>query len=269
MEKNDFNKIKIRINSEYGLLREAIIGYYKNYYRKDLIKLLQKEMENLKSTLRMHNVKVHEPDEVQGLNDQVTPRDIGFVIGNKFFISSMVERRRQNEWKGIMRIIKRIDGEIIKAPPNVFIEGGDILIDGNTVFVGLGERTNAGGLNFLKEKLKDEYTLYPVKINALHLDVVLNIIARDLVLCYFQRIKEIPSYIKEKFALIETTRKEFGALCINALSIGNGRVLVRKGFDRINNLLRDHGLDVIEISFTVIPRKGGGIRCTVLPLRRE
>ena len=263
------SKIKIQVSSEHRPLREAIIGYYQNYYRQDFIKVLQYEIENLKSVLIENGVRVYELDPVSGLKDQVTPRDIGFVIGNTFILSSMVEKRRRNEWKGLKKVLEMIDGRIIRAPKSAFIEGGDILINGTEIFVGIGERTNFDGLHFLKGIFENEYDIFPIKINALHLDVVFNIISDDVAIYYPSLIEQLPDIIKNKFLLIKTNSLEYQAMCVNSLSIGNGKILVREGFPRLNKLLQDVGLDIIEIPFTVIPLKWGGIRCTVLPLRRE
>ena len=80
---------------------------------------------------------------------QMFTRDLAFVIGDKFFISNMRKENRKPAIKGWHHIIDTIDKEnIIKVPDDIYLEGGDILVDNKTIYVGISERTTTDGVNF-------------------------------------------------------------------------------------------------------------------------
>ena len=92
-------------------------------------------------------------------------RDLAFVIGNKFFISNMKKENRKKAINGWNKIIEQINPQdIVNVPSNIFLEGGDVIVDDKTVYVGISERTTMEGVKFLKETLGNEYQVIPLKL---------------------------------------------------------------------------------------------------------
>lgn len=117
------------------------------------------EMTAFQHVLERYGVTVHRPKVIPDLN-QIFTRDIGFVIENKF-IKANILPERADEWQAIKFLVDKIDpNDIIEAPSNVHIEGGDVILWNDYIFVGTytgsdyteinTARTNIDGVNFLK-----------------------------------------------------------------------------------------------------------------------
>ena len=85
-------------------LMNYLKGRYPIKYR------LQNQLLNLKKTLIKHDITVHELDIVD--TNQIFSRDLGFVIDDKFFLSSIITDR-ELELKRLKSLLKKIS-KIIK-----------------------------------------------------------------------------------------------------------------------------------------------------------
>ena len=163
-------------------------------------------------------------------------RDLAFVIGNKFFISNMRKENRKSAIKGWSNIIKQIDeDDIIKVPENIYLEGGDVLVDGKIIYIGIGERTTMESVNFLKSVLDKNYTIIPLKLkpNFLHLDVVFTIIYPNLALIYKEGLEESSYKLLDKYDKIELTKKEQFELGTNVFVIDPNAIIINSNHKRI------------------------------------
>src|SRR5690606_1824399 len=120
--------------------------------------------------------------------NQIFSRDIGFVVDH-YFIKANILPDRAEEWRAIEHIIKQIaPHDLIEAPEEVHIEGGDVILWNEYLFVGTYKgddystlntaRTNMRGVQFLRDmfpnKMVKEFDLIKSmtnpRENALHLD---------------------------------------------------------------------------------------------------
>ena len=244
---------------------------------------LVEEFKGYVKALEDKGVEVLRPDYVgKFVYDQLTPRDIGVTIGNRFLICNMKLKSRRYEVAGIFKHILQMEG----AEPNILIpedhdallEGGDIMVDKGFIFLGISQRSNEKGFEYLKEKFGNEYTVVPVRCtsldegeNVLHLDCTFNPVGKNLALIYPDGFEEIPKEIKDNYTFIEVTREEQQELATNVLSIDDKTIIARDHptCKRITKVLRDHGFEVIEIKFDGAPAAGGSFRCCSLPLIRR
>lgn len=102
---------KMVCRTEYGTLQKVVLCSPEHMTIKDVINETQKHFEDdnihvktandqhnrFVEALRSHNVEVILLPVRDGLPEQVFTRDIGFVIGEKAFLSSMTEPIRQGE----------------------------------------------------------------------------------------------------------------------------------------------------------------------------
>jgi N-dimethylarginine dimethylaminohydrolase len=183
----------ININSETGLLKSIILGTandrnqnpnLNNPKYADIIKRgkdpseadMVREMEQFRAVLEDNEVKVLRPQNISNY-DQMFCRDIGFAVGDHFFIANMRKKNRQVEIEAIQYLVDQFE-KVHIPPADAIIEGGDIIVWKQYVFVGLGDRTNEAGITFLKQMLAGEKEVIPIKIkatddpktNVLHLD---------------------------------------------------------------------------------------------------
>ena len=91
--------------------------------------------------LNKYNVKVLRPENILNLN-QVFARDLGFVIEDTFLVSNIIENRFE-EIPAIEHIINQISADkVLNIDSNSKIEGGDVAIFKNHVFIGASNPTD-------------------------------------------------------------------------------------------------------------------------------
>jgi len=102
------------------------------------------ELEAFEMALKEAGVEVLRPQNLKGV-EQMFTRDIGFVIDDKFVVAKMKELVRQKEFPGIESLLGNIPKErILRLPKEAMVEGGDVIVHKNHLFVGISKRTIKG-----------------------------------------------------------------------------------------------------------------------------
>ncbi|KAF1680852.1 MULTISPECIES: dimethylarginine dimethylaminohydrolase family protein [Bacillus] len=275
---------KTGCQTEYGTLQKVILCKPEHMTIKNIINETQKHFEEdnihvktaidqhsrLVEALRSHNIEVILLPVREGLPEQVFTRDIGFVIGEKVFLSSMTEPIRQGEEAVITEFFHSQDISYTRML-DTSIEGGDVIIDGDIVYVGISQRTDLSAIGQLEEALPD-YTIVPVKLHEkfLHLDCVFNIISESEALIYPQALEsEATDMLAKRYDLIEVPEDEQFALGTNVLSIGRKTIISLPSNRHVNQQLSERGYHIIEIDLSEIIKSGGSFRCCTMPLLRD
>jgi N-dimethylarginine dimethylaminohydrolase len=249
------------------------------------------EMEALNAVFKKYEVTVFRPELIENYN-QIFARDIGFVIDD-IFIKSNILPDRVRELDAIQYIIDQINPvKVIRPPEEVHIEGGDVMLWDDYVFVGtykgsdyanyITARTNMHGVNFIKElfpnKKVKEFDLVKSKIeardNALHLDCCFQPIGTNKGIIYKRGFREEADYmflvdLFGKENLFHIKRNEMYNMNSNVFSIDTNVVVSEKKFKRLNKWLRSNGFVVEEIPYAEIAKQEGLLRCSTLPLIRD
>jgi N-dimethylarginine dimethylaminohydrolase len=270
--------------SEYDLLKrvvlcpprylriDQVINQVQARFREEGIDTRRAEEQHhaLVDTLHRFGVDVIllEPDP--SYPDQVFTRDIGFTLGPRLFVSKMDEEIRQGEERALTDWLIRshIPYHLIRSGS---IEGGDVMIDQGTVWVGDSGRTSRQAMEELRRELPDMEVIslsFPAKY--LHLDCVLNILSPEEALIFppaFQ--KEDLERLAARYELIKVDEEEQFTLGTNILSLGNRTLLSLPVNPRVNKAMRSRGLTVIEVDLSEIIKSGGSFRCCTLPLVRK
>jgi N-dimethylarginine dimethylaminohydrolase len=249
------------------------------------------EMEAFNSVFQKYGVTVLRPEMIENYN-QIFTRDIGFVIDD-IFIKSNILPDRERELDAIQYVIDQINpSKVVRPPEEVHIEGGDVMLWNDYVFVGtykgsdyasyVTARTNWQGVNFIKElfpnKIVKEFDLVKSRIeardNALHLDCCFQPVGKDKGIIYKSGFREEADYmflvdLFGKENLFHITRDEMYNMNSNVFSIDTNVVVSEKNFTRLNNWLRANGFVVEEIPYAEIAKQEGLLRCSTLPLIRD
>ena len=249
------------------------------------------EMDAFESVLRKYDVTVFRPQLIPNYN-QIFTRDIGFVIDD-VFVKSNILPDRERELDAIQYIIDQINpAKVVRPPSVVHIEGGDVMLWKNYIFVGtykgsdykdyITARTNVQGVEYLRKlfpnKIVKEFDLVKSKIeardNALHLDCCFQPVGKDKGIIYKRGFREEADYLFlldlfGKDNLFHIKRKEMYHMNSNVFSIAPDVVVSERKFHRLNNWLRNNGFTVEEIPYAEIAKQEGLLRCSTLPLIRE
>ncbi len=300
--------MNLNINSETSKLKEVLIGNSYNFKSplnfRDLYdptsllnylkgkypnkSQLQSQLSELKKILIKHEVKVHELDTED--TNQIFARDLGFVIDDNFIVSSIIPDR-EKELNGLRTLLNNIKN-VIKLPKSAHIEGGDVVVTKDHVFIGyydksdyknqITARTNKKAIKIIKDSIKKKEVI-PIELikssvrpseNALHLDCCFQPVSTDkAVMCKEAFVNKIElnfitSYYGEK-NIFNVTLDEMSKLYCNFFSINENTVITDKRFKRLIDWFNNIGLNVEKLDFSEVSKLGGLFRCCTLPLYRE
>lgn len=276
------------VKNEYGKLKKVLMASIESFQIHDPINLTQKfyykdnppilrkaiiEQKRFVDTLLAHDVEIVWAEKRVDCTNQVNTRDVSFVIGDNFIISPMKEKERQNEYLAILSYLKndKCDGRVLR-PTQGIIEGGDIVIDNDVIFIGISQRTNEEGVKWIIDNFSANYQIVPLYLSPgyLHLDVVFNIVSKKNALVHRQGLaEESMKLIKSRYEPIFTEEKEQIYLPTNVFSIDQNTIVADKRNHVTNKTLKRIGKKVIELDYTEISKIGGSFRCSTCPLIRE
>ncbi len=249
------------------------------------------EMDAFQQVFEKHGVTVYRPDIIEDCN-QIFARDIAFVIDD-VFIKSNILPDREKEQQAIQNVIAQINPEkVIQPPEEVHVEGGDVMLWGNHIFVGtykgkdyknhITARTNLEAVAFLKElfpnKIVKDFDLVKSKTqpkdNALHLDCCFQPVGKNKAIIYKGGFRDVNDYkyLVNLFGeqnLFHITRDEMYEMFSNVFSIAPDVVVSENNFTRLNNWLEKQGFTVEKIPYAEIAKQEGLLRCSTLPLIRN
>lgn len=248
------------------------------------------EMDAFKNVLEKHGVKVYRPEMIENYN-QIFTRDIGFVIENTFVKANILPDRNR-ELDAINYILNDINpSNIVRPPENVHIEGGDVMLWNDYIFIGtykgsdyknfITARTNMEGVDYIKSmfpnKIVKEFDLIKSKLeardNALHLDCCFQPVGKNKGIIYKSGFREEADYeflikLFGRENLFHITRDEMYYMNSNVFSIDDNIVVSERNFTRLNDWLRKNDFLVEEIPYGEIAKQEGLLRCSTLPLER-
>ncbi|MCM3594950.1 dimethylarginine dimethylaminohydrolase family protein [Metabacillus idriensis] len=269
---SEYDSLKNVILCEPRFMRiSQVINETQRRYQKENIEVEKAivQHQTFVEVLKNNGIETHILPSKEKYPEQVFTRDIGFAVGEVLFISDMKMQIRQGE-EGILKEwlntigIKYID--LVEDQT----EGGDVIIDRKTVYIGLSERTTAGAVEKIQSHLKD-YTVIPIPIKKeiLHLDCIFNIISDTEALIYKDGLNESEyKLLAKRFDLIEVSKEEQFSMGVNVLSLGNKKIISLPQNAEVNQELSKRGYEVIKIDFSEIIKSGGSFRCCTLPIKR-
>ncbi|MCP1250675.1 MULTISPECIES: dimethylarginine dimethylaminohydrolase family protein [Elizabethkingia] len=304
--------MKLNIKNETGRLKSVVLGQpqsmgdtpeLKDSYDAKSYQSIKKEiypvekdiiseMNAFEKVLHKYNVEVFRPEIIKDYN-QVFSRDVAFVIDDKMIISNIIEDRA-DEQEAYRKIFEKVPWRnIINLPESAHIEGGDVIVWNDFLFVGTcysqdyrsfkTARTNEYAIEILKEYFphkriidldlkKDDKN---PKKGILHLDCTFNPVGKDKCIIYKDGFVEESDYqllldiFGEKNCFV-INNEEMVAMVPNIFSIDHNIVVTDGSFTRLNQHLREQwNITVEEIPYREVSKMGGLLRCSTMPLVRE
>lgn len=245
----------------------------------------EKEIETFNKILINHGIKVHRPipvkplidDEEKGLS-QVFARDPIIIIGDTVIVGKQKLKALRKEIRGFKSILSSLlenKTRIIKIPDeyeDIFLEGGDVIVDLPYVFVGVGENaTNLKGAEWLQEQLGKEINVIPVPIimpGLFHLDTCMTLIGPKMgIICRKALIDPLPFPLNH-YDFVEIgikTRSEIGT---NTLMLDSKTIVIQARHKKLKKELEDLGFTVITLNYFWHTLSGGAFRCVTNPICR-
>lgn len=249
------------------------------------------ELDAVANVLKRYDVTVLSPKVIENCN-QIFSRDIAFVIDDKILRANILPHREE-EVEAIEYIWNQVDeANRIILPKECHVEGGDVMLHDNYIFIGtysgvdypglITARTNMDAVIAIQElfphKIVKSFELRKsntnAKENALHLDCCFQPIGNDKAIIHkngFLIDKEyqwlIDFFGKEN--VFEIDKDEMYNMYSNVFSISEDVIISDASFTRLNTWLQQQGFTVEEVSYSEISKQEGLFRCTTMPLIRE
>ena len=213
--------------------------------------------------------------------DSIYTRDAAIESEGGVILASMGKASRAAEPELQAHMLQTlwwpIAGSIV--PPG-HLEGGDLIwLEGRTLAVGLGARTNAEGIRQLKVLLGDSIDElivvplpdYPGQHDVMHLMSLISPVDRDLAVVHSRLLPDAfrQTLLERGIRLVEVIDAEFDTMGCNVLALGPGDCVMLSGNPKTRAALEKAGASVrvydgVEISL----KGGGGPTCLTRPLVR-
>ncbi len=271
--KNEYDELKrvILCQPQYMTIRDVINETQKEFKDEGIhIKRALEQHREFVRTLEANGVEVILLPYHKKFPEQVFTRDIGFTLGQTIFVAKMAHDVRIGEEDVLKQWLDDEEMSYYNLAEDR-IEGGDVIIDEGTIYVGLSNRTHLQAVEHLQSLLNQyDVKAIPFKERYLHLDCVFNVISPEVALVYPPALtKEDIDLFSSRYELIEVSEEEQFTLGTNVLNIGNKKILSLPINKQVNQKLRDRGFEVIEVDITEIIKSGGSFRCCTLPILRS
>lgn len=225
------------------------------------LKLALTQHEDHVSSLRSHGVSVEALKPQNPLPDSVFIQDPALVGEKTVLVGRSREPSRQPEAEIIAEYFKGHNTMVKRVGLGATLEGGDVLVTEDTVFVGVSGRTNYDGFREVQRYFPD-VEVKPVKFSSefFHLLSACSYLADDqLLIC--DRYVDTSTF--QGFECLSVATED--VVAVNVLHLGDGHILMPSGYPRVMDSLHDCGYLPIEIENSEFIKGDGRITCLSLP----
>ena len=206
--------------------------------------------------LKQAGVQVVALEPLADFPDSPFVEDTAVIFERKAIICSMQAETRRGETPSVTEVIKNYRTIQHLAPPAT-VDGGDILITPDTVFVGQSSRTNKEAVTALAA-ICGKPCLPVVVKRGLHLKSAVSFLDGNLLVIDPASVDASPF---KSFDWIEVEEKERYAA--NCLRLGEF-VLMPAGYPKVANQIRSHGFKTLELEMSEFEKADGAITCLSL-----
>jgi len=185
--------------------------------------------------------------------------DAAIVLDEVAVITRMGAPSRRGETDAVAAALARYR-PLVRLREPARIDGGDVLVVGRRIFVGLSNRTDSAGLQALAEAVRRHgYEVVSVRMrDCLHLKTAVTAVGPGLLLVNREWVD--PAELGGHDAIDVDRGEPFAA---NVLAIGTS-VVVAEGFPRTAERLSARGLDVHPVDVSEFQKAEGGVTCKSL-----
>lgn len=188
--------------------------------------------------------------------DCVFVEDTAVVLRDVAVMTRPGAESRRGELPPIEAELRRFRRTVAMSGPAT-LDGGDVLVTGETIFVGLSQRTNAAGVQQLRVLSGMNVVSVPVT-GALHLKTAVTRVSTDALL--IDRTS-VDASLFTGFRLIDIDPAE--PFAANALLIGD-TVVYPASFPRTRERLERAGINVRTVDAGELAKAEGGVTCCSL-----
>ncbi len=278
-------------DSETGLLHDVLLGPPENFKwlptsaiskatleggEKFDHELAMSQHRELVSIYEGAGVTVHRLEPDPWLPYQVFARDSSVMTPKGAVVTQLHQQWRRGEYAPVIRFYQDSEIPIRGMISAGAIEGGDVtIVEPGVALIGNGEeRTQIQAARQLAEWLEGdgwEVRIEPIPGQFVHIDVLVSILAPKLAaVCVDSASGGLVAWLRDKgFEILEVSTADAFELGVNAISLGDERVISTAGSAKLNDQMRSLGLEVFDPDLSMFTKGGGGAHCLAQALRRS
>ncbi len=278
-------------DSEYGVLRDVLVGPPENFkwlptsaISKATLQsdakfdgeLAQAQHRDLVSAYESAGVIVHRLEADPALPYQVFARDSSVMLPGGAVVMQLAQQWRRGEYAPVIDFYTSNEIPIRAMISAGSIEGGDVtIVEPGVLLIGNGEeRTQTQAARQLAGWMEAdgwEVRIEPIPGQFVHIDVLVSILAPKLAaVCIESASGGLTAWLRGRgFEILEVSTADAFNLGVNAISLGNERVISTAASVDLNAQLRGLGLHVYDLDLSMFTAGGGGAHCLAQALRRE
>ena len=280
-------------NSEYGVLKDVLLGPIENYkwlktssvskktIRRDISfdhDIAKIQFQEMISAYTSAGVKVHMHNLDPALPYQIFARDSSIMTPFGAIITNMAQWWRKGENYRAIETYNELGIPIYDFITAGHFEGGDFnVIEPGCVLIGWeGEegRSHFRAAQQLKQWFeKEEWEVFITDIDPyyVHIDLMVVMLAEKLAaVCLDCTDPNIVTWLKnKKIKIIPVPFQETIELGCNVVALGKDRVLLPEASKTLKANLKAEGFEIFDPNLSMITQGGGGVHCMCQSLRRE
>ena len=279
------------VDSEYGVMREVLLCAPENFRWLPTSAITRATIDSgrrfdaaaaaaqhgeLVSAYEGADVKCHYLEPDPALPYQVFARDSSVMTPWGPFVTAPKQPWRRGEYAPVVRFYQDAGIPIWQLASAGAIEGGDVMIvEPGVVVIGTGEeRTEHAAAHQLAgffEAEGWEARVEPIPGVFVHIDVLMAVLAPKLAaVCTEYLSAGLLRWLEGRgFELIDVPAADAWTLGVNAISLGNDRVLTGAGARALNEQLAARGLELLAPELEMFTLGGGSAHCLGQALRRD
>ena len=221
------------------------------------VELAQRQHQAYREALNQAGVAVEVLPPDERYPDSCFMQDPALVIGGKAIIARPGAASRLGE-EALVAPLLRTRFETVELTPPATLEGGDVLVLPDHVYVGRSSRTNAAGV----EQLRAALAPMPVDVipvcGLLHLLSGVTYLGRQTLLAV-DALAGSPEFAGMKVLVVPGEE----AYACNVLALGDW-VIAPAGYDKTISLLEANGFRVLPVPVSEFTKADGGVTCLSL-----
>ena len=237
-------------------------GLLTHFERADVdVDLATRQWHGYVDALRAEGWDIIEVPAADECADAVFIEDTIVMFGDLAVISLPGAPSRQPETAAVHETIRSLGYEIAKIEPPGTLDGGDILKVGSTMYVGLGGRTNAAGIDQLATHLEAKgATVVSVPLTkVLHLKSAITALPDGTIVGWPDAVDDPAMFPK-----FMATPEESGA---HVVLLGDDRLLIAADCPLSAEMYRSLGYHLVEVDIGEFQKLEGCVTCLSVRLR--
>ena len=207
---------------------------------------------------------------------QVFARDSSVMTPGGAVVTQMAQPWRRGEYAEVIRFYQRNEIPIANMITAGSLEGGDVcMVEPGVMLIGNGEeRTTVEAARQLAGWMEAEgweVRIEPIPSQFLHIDVLVSILAPKLAaVCVESASGGLVAWLRDKgFEIVEVSTADAFKLGVNAIALGDERVLSTAGSAQPQRARAGLGLEVLDPDLSMFTMGGGGAHCLAQALDRD